>query len=105
MLVATGYNEYGIDFIYTDTTDYEDPMQARTQNIPDASIQRNFAEITATNAAHQPDNETAQAAKNMAAKAELGLSKGTAKSVGVGNMGFALALVSLLRFAISEFLK
>ena len=90
MLVATQWNEFGVDLIYTDTIDYNDTMQACIQNIPSPSIHRQFEEVTTANADANPGNDTAQTVKNLAAKyTESG---GTKKRVGLVCAGLALAI-------------
>jgi len=79
MLVATKWQNWGVDFIYTDSIDYNDPMQACIQNIGNPSMQRNFATAAAAKVESDPENEVAQSVKEEATKK----SKGSVIQVGL----------------------
>jgi len=76
MLVATKWNNWGVDFTYTDVIDYNDAMQAWIQDIPNPSIQRHFEEVTKKRVDSNSADETVQTVKNLAAEKSEGNTKG-----------------------------
>jgi hypothetical protein len=66
MLVATNYQTKGVDFIHTDSIDYDDRMQACIQNVGNPSIQRHFEAFPAAKAEIDLEREMAQTVKQEA---------------------------------------
>ncbi|TVY81154.1 hypothetical protein LSUE1_G006905 [Lachnellula suecica] len=89
MLVASQYKQHGVDFIYTDYVDYEDPMQACIQNIENPSIQHDFSRIASARADSNPQDGVARTVQIEAAKPEATATKGAGsmKRAGLGLLG------------------
>jgi hypothetical protein len=83
MLVATNYQTKGVDFIHTDSIDYDDRMQACIQNIGNPSIQRHFEAFPGAKAEIDLEKEIAQTVKQEATMQTM-QSKGTAIRVELG---------------------
>lgn len=93
MLAATQWNNAGVDYIYTDTIDYNDAMQACIQNIEKPGMQRNFKDAAAARARNDPENSQILASYAEANKTTGGeKSGGNRMGVGYGYAGLVLAV-------------